>query len=337
MKNEATEGAFVISLDFELMWGMFDKVTHDEYGAQLDGVSSAIPKILALFQEYSIHATWATVGMLMFENVDELRYALSGMTVRPQYTNKEYSAYRHAGEGALYALPHRYFASHLVKKIIETPNQELASHTFSHYYCLEEQQIDTENAFTADAEALQNVAQKFNRTLQSIVFPRNQWNTEALTVLKKLGYKTFRGTENHILYNAKNDSRQNNPLLRIFRLIDNYINISGHHTYKLTSVQSSDTGLVNVPSSRFLRPYSKLFAFMEPLRLRRIKNTMTHAAKNGEIYHLWWHPHNFGINQEENLSFLKSILEHYKYLETKYGMKSRSMLGVATHESESLA
>jgi hypothetical protein len=56
---------------------------------------------------------------------------------------------------------------------------------------------------------------------------------------------------------------------------------------------------------------------------------MTHAAKNGLNYHLWWHPHNFGINLEKNISFLEKILLHYKVLSRKYDFHSRSMKQVA--------
>jgi hypothetical protein len=52
---------------------------------------------------------------------------------------------------------------------------------------------------------------------------------------------------------------------------------------------------------------------------------MTYAAKRGEVFHLWWHPHNFGINQKENLKFLNSILQHYTFLKEKYGFESLSM------------
>ena len=52
---------------------------------------------------------------------------------------------------------------------------------------------------------------------------------------------------------------------------------------------------------------------------------MTYAAKNKEIYHLWWHPHNFGYNTTENLQYLNEIIIHYKSLETKYDFLSKSM------------
>ena len=77
-------------------------------------------------------------------------------------------------------------------------------------------------------------------------------------------------------------------------------------------------GMLNVCASRMLRPYSPKLSFLEGLRLKRIKKEMTYAAKKGEMYHLWWHPHNFGANMEENLRFLESILQTYKSCNEKY-------------------
>ena len=46
---------------------------------------------------------------------------------------------------------------------------------------------------------------------------------------------------------------------------------------------------MNLPASFFIRPYSKKLFLFNNLKLRRIKNSMTHAAKNREMIHLWWH------------------------------------------------
>ncbi len=54
-----------------------------------------------------------------------------------------------------------------------------------------------------------------------------------------------------------------------------------------------------------------------------------YAAKNNLVYHLWWHPHNFGVNQAENFNFLEKILEHYLYLNKYYNFKSYTMSQLA--------
>jgi hypothetical protein len=52
---------------------------------------------------------------------------------------------------------------------------------------------------------------------------------------------------------------------------------------------------------------------------------MEYAAKKNKIYHLWWHPHNFGANMEKNLQQLQLILQHYEKLNKIYGMQSYNM------------
>ena len=64
-------GVFTISLDFELYWGMIDKKSIYDYKYNLHGVSNAIPKMLRVFCDNNIHATWATVGFLI-EKYDNL-------------------------------------------------------------------------------------------------------------------------------------------------------------------------------------------------------------------------------------------------------------------------
>jgi len=68
---------------------------------------------------------------------------------------------------------------------------------------------------------------------------------------------------------------------------------------------------------------------LERQRLRRIFSSMTCAARNLLLFHLWWHPHNFGANIELNLAFLRSILEHHRFLRQQYGFSSRTMSEVA--------
>jgi hypothetical protein len=56
---------------------------------------------------------------------------------------------------------------------------------------------------------------------------------------------------------------------------------------------------------------------------------MRNAAKKNEIFHIWWHPHNFGVDTDENLAFLSRVLEEYEELRERYGMKSMTMAELA--------
>src|SRR5438445_6304032 len=65
-------GALVISLDFELHWGVRDHAPLDEAErARLLAARAGIPRILDLFDEFSVHATWAVVGLLFARSKEE--------------------------------------------------------------------------------------------------------------------------------------------------------------------------------------------------------------------------------------------------------------------------
>ena len=133
------------------------------------------------------------------------------------------------------------------------------------------------------------------------MFPRNQYSQEHLNACLASSIRIYRGNSNHFLYRARN-KENNKMLIRIGRLIDSYINISGYNCYSIDNAPHK--GLVNIPGSRFLRPYTPVLKFLEFLKIRRIKKSMTYAAKNKLMYHLWWHPHNFGSFQKENMKNL---------------------------------
>lgn len=312
-------GKFVISLDFEIYWGVRDVVKLEDYKEHLLGVQNAIPKLLEIFSQYKVNATFATVGFLFFSSKQELINNLPKKI--PQYANTDLSPYSEnfklLGENET-ADPF-HFGNTLIQKIKDA-GQEIGSHTFSHYYCLEKGQ--TREDFIADIMAAKKVAQDNNIQLSSFVFPRNQYNEEYLGICKELGFTSFRGNERSKLFSSK--SQGNTTFLRRpFRLIDSYINLSGHNCYAMKEMQKSDP--FNIPSSRFLRPYSQRLKSLEKLRLKRITDSMTYAAKQGLTYHLWWHPHNFGINLRENFEFLKRVLLHFQKLNTEYNFESRSM------------
>lgn len=87
--------------------------------------------------------------------------------------------------------------------------------------------------------------------------------------------------------------------------------------------------LVNVPSSRFLRPFNARLAPLDGLRLRRIEKAMEQAALTGGTFHLWWHPENFGVDLAENLHMLGQVLDVFERLRGEHGMWSRSMHEIA--------
>lgn len=326
MSFSSTGGKFVISLDFELMWGVRDIVTTETYGEHIRGVHEALPRMLECFQRHNIRATFATVGMLFFETKKELLAGLPGKKPNYKISNlSPYGDYMNDKVGEDHLSDPYHFAPGLIQLIKNSPGQEIGTHTFSHYYCLEEWQ--TIEDFKQDLDAAIAAAKKSGVQLNCIIFPRNQFNNNYLQVCKEAGITTYRNNEESWLYNARSGEKER-LLRRALRLIDAYVNLTGYHCYTEEYIKASGFP-VNIPSSRFLRPYSKKLKFLDWLRLRRIRKSMTYAAKNNLMYHLWWHPHNFGINQLENFSFLEEILVHYRYLHEKYSFTSCTMSELA--------
>jgi hypothetical protein len=311
--------AFVISLDFELIWGVRDKRTIAKYGANILGVRQAIPAMLDLFAERGITATWATVGFLFFENKDELIAALPG--TRPHYTDARLSPYGDiAGIGSDERDDPYHFGRSLLDRIRDYPDQEIGTHTFSHFYCLEEGGDIA--SFGADLAAAKAAAARLGITLASIVFPRNQISVPHLRVCREHGMRAFRGNESAWFHRSCRDADQT-FLMRAARFADSYLPLGGGHDREPQVVE----GIVDIPSSRFLRPVGS--GGGEGLRLQRITGAMEQAALRGTVFHLWWHPHNFGVNLPANLAFLRAILDSFQVLQQRHGMRSMTMAALA--------
>jgi len=317
-RRAVQHGAFVISLDFELLWGVRDNRTIADYGANIIGVREVIPALLDFFAERNIACTWATVGLLFFATNTAMRAGLPAC--KPRYANARISSYHYLDEvGTDEEHDPYYFGLSLIKRILDHPAQEIGTHTFSHFYCLEEGGDIA--AFRADLEAARTVAGRLGIKLASIVFPRNQ--VAHLSVCRELGLRAFRGNERVWFHRARSESGQS-PLVRASRLADSYLPIAGAHDHEPVLVD----GMVDLPASRFLRSVGKS-AVLERLRLRRITSAMETAARRRKLFHLWWHPHNFGVDLQENLAFLRAILDCFRDLQERYGMRSMTMAALA--------
>ena len=311
------KGKFIISLDFELNWGGVEKWDLKNKKEYFEKTIQLIPELLTIFKENEISCTWATVGFLFAKNKKQLLDF--SPKLKPSYVSKKlcyYSYFSKLGNNELEDPFH--FAPSLIKQIINTPRQEIASHTFSHYYCNEEGQ--TGEQFNEDLKAIQAIANyNFGVTLKSLVFPRNQFNESYLDIAKENGIEVIRTNPNVWFWKKKMG-----VFAALFRALDTLMSIS--YPLCFDSVPNYKNGLVHLPASRFFRPYKKHERKIQNYKLRRIKNEMTYAAKHNKSYHLWWHPHNFGEDIGNNKKQLIEILDHYKMLHKKFNFESVNMI-----------
>lgn len=310
------KGYLVISLDFELLWGVFDKISIDERKEYFINTKNLIPEILNLFSEFEIHATWATVGMLFNNNWKE--WEINTPKKLPNYANKSLSAYTYGNSINKAEMEEFCFAKDLIQIVQLTANQEIATHTYSHYYCLEEGQ--TLQSFEADLKQCLLLAKEMGIELKSLVFPRNQYNEQYLKICYENGIENVRSNPINWYWD---DVKNNSLKSKIFRTGDAYLG-RNDKSYNQSELIKENEKPLSQKASRLLRPYSSN-KFLNNLKLKRIKSEMGAAAENNQIYHLWWHPHNFGNNSEENMRDLRSILEHFNILKNKFDFQSKTM------------
>ena len=307
-------GTLIVSLDFELFWGMLDQCALEDYQDHVLGGRTAIPRLLKLFETYGIHATWATVGFLFAENFQELKQYFPRQ--KPSYSQKNlypYDWFESIGEDETSAPC--FYCPGLIRLVSQTPGQEIGSHTFCHYYCREQGQ--TVEQFAADMAAAKKIAEDKGYDLTSVILPRNQCEPAYTRVFRELGFTAYRDEENDWIH----EKIRFRPLLRILRLADVYLPLTGQGGY----TPKKEDGIWNLVGSRMYKPILKPLVCLEKAKLLRIKAQMRHAAKNGLTFHLWWHPHNIGVMTEEHLAQLEEIFQYYQELKERYGMESLNM------------
>lgn len=317
-------GRLIISLDFELMWGVRDHRSIAEYGDAVLGAREAIPRMLSLFEAYGIRATWATVGFLFARNRAELFD--HAPVIRPDYVSERASPYAFAECG----LGHDerddpwHFGRSLVERIGDTPGQEIATHSFSHFCCLEPGH--SREAFAADIAAAFSIMESAGHVPRSMVFARNQYDTESARTAAAAGIKVFRGNPGGFVAKPRPRSEKSLPI-RAMQLAEDVFPFAGRNRALDANALG---GLVNVHANRFLRPSIGKYALLSRMHLRKVRAEMRRAAAEGDAFHLWWHPHNFGRNTESGLRQLEDICREYRALNSAFGFASVTMVEEAS-------
>ena len=303
------KGAFILSLDFEGLWGSIGGHTEPQVKAFADSVSRnpvVIPRLLSLFEKYKIHCTWAVVGAMLCKNKeevlnllsDDVKYQAWGISMKDYISNIEADDV--------------YFFPELIKRVKNCPNQEVGSHTFTHFYANETGV--TVEMLRQEMELSRTVLDDLGTEAKTLIMPRNQVEGLDNDVLKKTGFTVLRG--------RAGGQFQNKKVKKVMNFADAYFPLI-RRPFVLSDIGKGD--IQNVKASILFRPYFKKLGFIEPLKLWRIKLAMKKAAKRGECFHLWFHPHNVANNMDRNFATLESIFKYYDQLNKKYGFRSVTM------------
>ena len=305
--GSAAAPRFLVSLDFELMWGVRETRTVSSYGSNILGGREAIPRLLALFGEYGVKATWATVGMVLFAGKKDLLEALPEL--RPTYHDRGLDPY-----GSLDTLGENegsdpfHFGLSLAQRIAECDGMELASHTFSHYFALEPGQ--TEEQFAADLDASVRASERVSGRPTSIVFPRNQVNPRYLAAAAR------RGSRHSAVPKAVGSigrwpagttpprgGRRGSPTRTS-------VSPGATPTHPAASARARRRAVQPFPAAR-TRPAPRQ---ARVAALRRITSAMEAAARGEHDVPPLVAPHNFGAHTAKNLDVLEDVLRTFQAL-----------------------
>lgn len=316
-------GTFIISLDFELHWGGFEKWYMSEYRSYFLNTRAVIPRMLERFAAHDVHVTWATVGMLLHRTWGELLADFP--EEKPTYKRRGISAYGFIDTGGVDRCEESdplHYADSLIRLIVDTPHQELASHTFAHYFCNEPGQTIAQ--FRADLRATQRAASRYGKQHTSLVFPRNTFDEQQLRVCFEEGFRSVRAHNFDRLGNIVSAAADISARLFTGSIGTGPSDCRGK-SYALTSMAVKEGLPLCLPASRSLRPYRPWALFMNSWNISQICEEMDSAAAKGEVYHLWWSPHYFGWYPEQSMQGLERILQQYRKLQDAGKMKSLTM------------
>ncbi len=307
-------GIFTISIDVELAWGICDKQIQPTVLEAIKREREIIQRLLALFRTYNVRATWAIVGHLLLTEA-----AWDDDKAHPEFPRP---VLHDETQDWFFQLPPdpndlAWYGRDLIEWIRNSePAQEIGSHSFCHL------PFDENRTYRAAIETDIAMAQKLHDAeelpFESFIFPRNCVGYR--DVLAQAGIRVYRGRT------PRWYSDLPPPLQRTFNLLTFLLAVSP----PLVKATIDELGLVNIPASILLLGRDGLRKFIPFRNMRRITMAgLDQAAKNGEIFHLWFHPSNFSHQMDKQFALMEKILIYASRLRNDGNLKILSMSEIA--------
>jgi hypothetical protein len=263
-------GAFCLSIDLELLWGVWDCLTPaviDSCGALEREI---VQRLLGLFRTHDIPVTWAVVGRLLDDS--------------------------HGFDG-LRGDPACWYAPDLIKSIAGDPvDHEIATHSYGHIYFAE----SSAEAVRHDLWQAKALHEAHDLDFRSLVFPRNQ--VAHLDIVAEAGIEVFRSVDAGILGAVDRRVPRLRPLV-------NLAEKALPSAPPVVKPVRRAHGLTELPSSLLLIGRNGLRRVVSPAALRaKLRAGLARAAETGQLFHLWFHPSNFYASTETQLAVLDEAL-----------------------------
>ncbi len=268
--SNGAKGAFCISIDLELLWGVWDHVTAADARACAELERVIVHRLLELFARYELPVTWAVVGRLLDD--------------------------RHGFDGLL-GDQSCWYAPDLVDAIRDDPvDHEIATHSYGHVYFGE----SGAEAVAEDLMRAKAVHEAHGLPFRSLVFPRNQ--VAQLQAVADAGIEVFRSVDAGLLDLVGRRVPQLRP---VANLAEKAVPVAP----PVVAPIPRDHGLIELPSSLLLIGRNGLRRIVTPVAMRKkLSAGLARAVESGRLFHLWFHPSNFYSGLESQLDVLDRTL-----------------------------
>ncbi|MCI0414563.1 polysaccharide deacetylase [bacterium] len=313
-------GVFTLSLDFELIWGTLDKPGLNGFRKACEiEREQVIDRLLSVFVEFEVPATWCVVGHLMLDHCNSEQGVKHPSIVPPRHAwCPDWFAQDPCGNEETFPL---FYGRSLIEKIRDCRvPQEIGCHSFSHVI-FGDSGCSVETAKTELAACVE-AARELKLEMQSFVFPRN--SVGHLQELANFGFRVYRGPA------PSWDNRVPIEILkRLARLSVAFAAVQP----PVVLPEKADHGIWNVPASMMYFPMHGIRRFVPlSLRVQRARKGLNAAVHHKKIFHLWFHPTNLADHMEIMFQGLRMILEHARALRDRNELDILPMNSVIPQE-----
>ncbi len=289
MELPLAKGALCISIDLELMWGVWDIQTPQAHEQARTKERGIVRELLSLFEQYDVSTTWATVARLMDATLPPPR------------------------EGA----KESWFAPDVVRSVQSARvRQEIGSHTHSHIY------FDKNDAAAvrADLHDAKVVHERFGASFDSLVFPRNK--VAHLEEVADAGIRVFRSNDAGVIDLFRRRAPRAWPLMNLVqKTVPTAPPVVLPRLWRQNKRQ-----LVELPSSMLFMARGGLRKVVLPQSMRaKLKLGVQRAAAEKKLFHLWFHPSNFYTDAETQYALLEDLLRESKRLRDAGSLDIKTM------------
>lgn len=306
--GELERGTFVVSIDVEMAWGQIHRPSAvyefpDERGQ--------MQRLLDLFDEHRVPATWAFVGHLLLERCDRVAGVAHPDLVRPDYEwfDGDWLA---ADPCDTWEVSPTWYAPDLVAEVRErATGHEIGSHAFSHLIAGDPG--CSEDAFRSDLRHSRAAADDVGVALTAFVYPRNQYGFEH--ALGSEGFTAFRGPRPDPFATSHGLRRQ----ARHFA--ESVVPTSASAVRPVASA-----GVWNLPAT-YLHDVGSVRRY--PLRIRQARRRLQQAVRHRGLFHLWFHPHNVAHEPDRWFAGLDDLLGRAARLRERGRLDTVTMSEVA--------